>query len=343
MNFASDNASGVHPTIMAAIVAANDGNVPSYGRDALTAAATDRVREVFDAPEAEVFLLGTGTGSNALALAQICPPWGRIFCHRTAHIEVSEAGAPAFMSGGAQLALIDGADGRISDQALSARIADYPQDDEHDGKNAVLSLTNATEWGTVYDAGRVRSLSSVAHDAGMLVHIDGARFGNAVASTGAAPADLTRGAGVDVLSLGGTKNGCLALEAVVVFDPAHAPGFSFRRMRAGHLWSKHRFLGAQMLAWLGGDLWLDLARHANHAASELATALVGQGAELLQPVEANELFVRLPRATTQRLRASGLRAADWPNADDDAERGTIRLVTSWATTQEDIAGLTNAL
>lgn len=343
MNFASDNASGVHPTIMAAIVAANDGNVPSYGRDALTAAAIDRVREVFDAPEAEVFLLGTGTGSNALALAQICPPWGRIFCHRTAHIEVSEAGAPVFMSGGAQLALIDGADGRISDQALLARIADYPQDDEHDGKNAVLSLTNATEWGTVYDADRVRSLATVAHDAGLLVHIDGARFGNAVASTVAAPADLTWRAGVDVLSLGGTKNGCLALEAVVVFDPANAPGFSFRRMRAGHLWSKHRFLGAQMLAWLGGDLWLDLARHANDAASELATALAGQGAELLQPVEANELFVRLPRATTQRLRMCGLRAADWPNADDDAERGTIRLVTSWATTEEDIVLLTNAL
>ena len=334
MNFASDNASGVHPRIMAALAAANDGPAPSYGRDPLTAAAVARVREVFEAPDAAVFLLGTGTGANALALAQLCPPWGRIFCHRTAHIETSESGAPAFMAGGAQLALIDGAGGRITPDGLAARLADYPQVDEHDGLNAVLSLTNATEWGTVYAPDQVAALAA---GCGMAVHIDGARFANAVVATGATPAALTHGAGAAALSLGGTKGGCLALEAVVIFDPARSAQFDFRRMRAGHLWSKHRFLAAQMLAWLEGGLWLDLARHANAAARELDAILRAAGAEPLAPVQANEVFVRLPRPLIARLRAAGLRAADWPTPGDDADAATIRLVTSWATTDDEIA------
>ena len=343
MNFGSDNASGVHPRIMAALAAANEGHASSYGRDDLTARAAARVREVFDAPDAEVFLLGTGTGANALALAQLCPPWGRIFCHRTAHIETSESGAPAFMAGGAQLALIDGADGRISPQALRARLFDYPQVDEHDGRNAVLSVTNATEWGTLYSPADVAELAGIVRGAGMALHVDGARFANAVAATGAAPADLTHCAGADALSLGGTKNGCMALEAVVFFDPSRARDFAFRRMRAGHLWSKHRFLAAQMIAWLDGELWLQLARHGNAMAAELAAIADRAGLERLQPVEANELFVRAPRALVAHLRARGLRAADWPDAGDDAHRGTIRLVTSWATTGEELRAFEEAV
>lgn len=339
MNFASDNASGVHPRIMAALAAANEGCVPSYGRDALTERAHEAVRGMLDAPDAAVFLLGTGTGANALALAQLCPPWGRIFCHETAHVETSESGGPAWMAGGAQLALVGADWGRMTPAALAARIAAYPQEDEHDGRNAVLSVTNATEWGTVHAHAAVAALAEVARDAGMAVHMDGARFGNAVAATGAAPADLTWRAGVDALSLGGTKGGCLALEAVVFFDPDRARDFSFRRMRAGHLWSKHRFLAAQMLAWLEGGLWLNLALHANAAASELAGVLRGAGHAPLAPVEANELFVRLPRPEIARLRAAGLRAADWPMAEDDAATATIRLVTSWATTDAEIDAL----
>ena len=339
MNFASDNASGVHPRIMAALAAANEGATPSYGRDTLTERAQDAVREMLGAPEAAVFLIGTGTGANALVLSQLCPPWGRIFCHRTAHIETSESGAPQWMAGGAQIALVDGEAGRMTPAALVARIGDYPQVDEHDGKNAVLSVTNATEWGTVYHAASVAALADVAHNADMTVHIDGARFANAVVATGAAPADLTHRAGVDALSLGGTKGGCLALEAVVIFDPARARDFEFRRMRAGHLWSKHRFLAAQMLAWLEGGLWLDLARHANAAAAERAAGLTAAGFPPLVSVEANEVFVRLPRDLTARLRAQGLRAADWPVPQDDAENGTIRLVTSWATTQAEVRAL----
>ena len=347
MNFGSDNASGVHPRIMAAMAAANDGHAASYGRDDLTARAQDRVREVFDAPDAQVFLLGTGTGANALALAQLCPPWGRIFCHRTAHIETSESCAPAFMAGGAHMALIDGADGRIAPHALSARLFDYPQVDEHDGMNAVLSVTNATEWGTVYSAAQVADLARIVRGAGMALHVDGARFANAVAATGSAPAALTHRAGADAMSLGGTKNGCMALEAVVFFDPGRtgvrAADFAFRRMRAGHLWSKHRFLAAQMIAWLDGGLWLDLAARANAAAADLGRIADAAGLERLQPVEVNELFVRAPRGLIAHLRARGLRAADWPDAGDDADRGTIRLVTSWATTDDELRGFEDAV
>ena len=343
MNFGSDNSSGVHPRIMAALAAANEGAAGSYGRDGLTRRACDALREMLGAPEAAVFLLGTGTGANALALAQLCPPWGRIFCHRTAHIETSESGAPAWMAGGAQLALVDGEAGRMTPATLAARIADYPQEDEHDGKNAVLSITNATEWGTVHDASGVAALALVARNAGLAVHMDGARFSNAVAATGASAADLTWRAGVDALSLGATKNGCLALEAVVFFDPDRARDFSFRRMRAGHLWSKHRFLAAQMLAWLDGGLWLTLARHANAATAELAAGLGAAGFRPLVPVEANEIFLRLPRELIARLRTAGLRAADWPTAGDDQTRATIRLVTSWATTEDEVAALLRAL
>lgn len=347
MNFASDNTTGMHPEILAAIAAANEGNLPSYGRDPLTAAAVARVREVFEAPEAEVAFLGTGTGSNALALSQICPPYGRIFCHRTAHIEASECGAPGFFTGGAQMALIDGeggvGDGRITPAALAARLAAYPAGDPHDGWNAALSLTNATEWGTVYDASAVRDLAAVAREAGMGVHLDGARLGNALVATGARPAEMTHRAGVDVLSLGATKLGCLALEAVVVFDPARAAGLAHRRMRAGQLWSKHRFLAAQMLAWLEGGLWLRLAAAANDRAADLAVQLAGLGVEIVQPVEVNMIFARLPVRQIAALRAAGLRAADWPAPGDDAGRATIRLVTSWATTEAEVDALGAAI
>ena len=338
MNFGSDNWAGVHPAIWDAMANANRTPAPPYGRDPLTAAAVAAVRDAFDAPEAEVFLLGTGTAANALALSQICPSWGRIFCHEGAHIHTSESGAPGHLSGGAQLALVPGAEGRMDPSALRDTLTLYPQLDEHDGQNAVLSITNASEAGRVYRPIDIAALAAVAHDAGMLVHIDGARFANAAAATGAAPADLTWRAGVNALSLGGTKNGCMALEAVVIFDPARAAGFRFRRMRSGHLWSKHRFLAAQMLAWLQGGLWLDLAAHANTMASDLA-----QGLAPVWPVEANEVFLRLPRSRILALRARGLKAADWDMPEDDADHGTIRLVTSWQTSPEDVAGFRAAL
>ncbi len=183
---------------------------------------------------------------------------------------------------------------------------------------------------------RSAALTAVARGAGLAVHLDGARFAYAVAASGVAPADLTHRAGVDAMSLGGTKNGCLALEAVVFFDPARAADFRFRRMRSGHLWSKHRFLAAQMLAWLDDDLWLMLAHHANGMAAELGDRVTAAGLDLVQRVEANEVFLRAPRDAIAAWRAAGLRAADWPCAGDDAGQGTIRLVTSWATTDAEL-------
>lgn len=342
MHFASDNCSGVHPDIMAALLAANDGQVASYGHDRLTAQAEGRLRDLFEAPQAQVFLVASGTGANAMAISALCPPWGRIFCHQTAHIETSESGGPQWMSGGAQMALVSGQHGRITPQGLTAALARYPQGDAHDGKNAVLSLTNATEWGTVYAAGDVASLSDLAHQAGMGVHMDGARFANAVAASGASPADLTWKSGVDALSFGATKNGCMALEAVIFFDPERARDFQFRRMRAGHLLSKHRFLAAQMLAYLNDGLWLRLAGHANRMASDLAAGLAQAGYTPLAPVQANEVFVTLPRDLVSTLRAAGLRAADWPQPGDDDGQGTIRLVTSWATSPVDLDALLKA-
>lgn len=332
MNFASDNASGVHPDILAAIVAANEGAAPSYGRDRLTRAAVEAVRAAFEAPEAEVFLMGTGTGANALALAQVCPPFGRIFCHEGAHIVTSESGAPGYATGGAMMAPLLGADGRITRETLRAALAATAQGDDHDGLNAVLSITNLSEAGTAYDAAWTADLAAQAHAAGMVVHLDGARFANAVAGQGVVPADLSWRAGVDLMSLGGTKNGCLALEAVVIFDPARAARFGLRRMQAGHLWSKHRFLAAQMVAWLDTGRWLALATHANAMAQALAEGLLP-----LYPVQGNEVFLRLPRVVTAALRGAGLRAADWDTPGDDPDHGTIRLVTSWATREDEVA------
>ncbi|MFI0396139.1 threonine aldolase family protein [Paracoccus jiaweipingae] len=343
MNFASDNCAGVHPDIMAALLAANDGHVASYGHDRLTAQAHDRLRDLFEAPQAQVFLVASGTGANGLAISSLCPPWGRIFCHDTAHIETSESGGPQWMAGGAQMTLLPGPHGRILPETLAQALVGHPQQDEHDGVNAVLSLTNATEWGTVYDPARLTALTALAHQAGLSVHLDGARFANAVVATGASPADLTWRAGVDAVSFGATKNGCMALEAVIFFNPDQARDFRFRRMRAGHLWSKHRFLAAQMLAYLNDGLWLRLAGQANQMAAGLARGLVRAGHAPLAPVQANEVFVTLPRPLIARLRGAGLRAADWPQPGDDAGQGTLRLVSSWATTEAEVQAFLDAL
>lgn len=339
MNFASDNCSGVHPAIMVALADANGGMVPSYAGDDLTAAAEARIREVFEAPEARVAFVATGTAANALSLATYTPPWGRVFCHAEAHIQTSEAAAPEFYSGGAKLALIEGADGRISPEALDAAQMVFGRDNVHAGRNAMLSLTNATEQGTVYAPDAVAALAERAHAGGLKVHMDGARFANAVARLGCSPAELTWRAGVDIMSFGGTKGGCMAVEAVIMFDPDRIEALGFRRMRAGHLWSKHRFLSAQMLAWLEGGLWLELAGHANRMAADLGRGLAQvEGVTLVQPVESNAVFAKLPRAVASRLREQGAVFHDWPHVQPpDAPDVTVRLVASWATEADQVS------
>lgn len=345
MNFGSDNTSGVHPKVMDAIIAANTGHAPSYGADQWTAAAIEKIREVFEAPEAEVYLLASGTATNALSLATVSRPWGKIFCHRTAHVETSECNAVQFYSGGADLVPVPGYHGRIAPGALTAALEAHGRPDVHAGERVALTITNSTEAGTIYTPEAVSRLASIAHKAGLAVHMDGARLGNAVAALGCSPADLTHRSGVDILSFGGTKNGALAVEAVVVFNPSRTDNLAMRRMRAGQLWSKHRFLAAQMLGLLEGDLWLELAGHANAMAARLAAGLNAiQGVALDHPVEANQVFASIPPMILGKAREAGLVCADWPHTQPAAaDPRHIRLVCGWSTTETEVDAAIAAL
>ncbi|NUB44417.1 low specificity L-threonine aldolase [Fertoebacter nigrum] len=332
MFFASDNASPVPPQVMAALAEANQGYAMPYGNDPIMARVRARIRAIFEAPEAAVYLVATGTAANSLSLAIACPPWGAVFCHRQAHIEADECGAPEFYTGGAKLVLVDGAEGRMTPGALAAAIA-RTGGSVHGVQRGAVSITNATEAGTVYAPAAVAALTAAA--GGLPCHMDGARFANALVASGATPAEMTWRAGIDILSFGGTKNGLLGVEAVVIFDPAKAWEFELRRKRAGHLFSKHRYLSAQMLAYLSDDLWLTLARDANAMAQRMAAGLAAAGVTCDHPVEANILFPRLPRAAHDRLHAAG--AAYYPmEALTDDRPALARLVCSWSTTEAEV-------
>ncbi|HEX7777067.1 MAG TPA: low specificity L-threonine aldolase [Parvibaculum sp.] len=336
MIFTSDNAFGVAPEIIEAISRANGGAVPSYGDDEITKRLTARFSDIFE-HEVAVFPVATGTAANALALATLTPPHGAIFCHRDAHVNVDECGAPEMFTGGAKLIGIEGANGKVDATAFEAALAAIPAGVVHHVQAATLTLTQSTEAGTVYTPDELGALVEIAEARKLSVHMDGSRFANAVASTGLTPAQMTWKAGVDALSFGATKNGALAAEAVVFFDPKMAADFAFRRKRAGHLFSKMRFLSAQLEAYLEGGLWLRLARHANDMAAQLAAGLGEvEGAVIRFPVEANEIFVRLPAAVLKRLRVAGAAFHPWPMADDDAGGRTVRLVASFATEPSDI-------
>ena len=329
MFFASDNGAPCPPQVMAALAAANQGPAMPYGNDPETLRAADMIRAVPEAPQAAVYFVATGTAANALALATLCPPWGAVFCHEGAHVQQDECGAPEFFSG-AKLLTVPGAHGRMTPDALEAAIRGQGVRVVHSVQPGAVTVTDVTEAGTLYTPGQIAALARVAHDHGLPLHLDGARFANAVAATGASPAELTWKAGVDALSFGGTKGGLLGAEAVVFFDPARAWEFELRRKRGGHLFSKNRYLAAQFTGWLEGGLWLDLARHANAMAARLAEGLGHiPGAALVHPAEANILFATLPAAAHDRLKAAGARYYDMGG-------GKARLVTSWATTTDEV-------
>jgi threonine aldolase len=306
------------------------------------ARVTARIRELFEAPEAAVFLVGTGTAANALALACLNPPWATIYCHRNAHVEEDECGAPEFYTGGAKLTLLDGAHGRIEPESLARALDTTAGAGVHNVQPGALSLTNATELGAIYRPEQVRALADLAHARGLPVHMDGSRFANALVALGCSAAELTWKAGVDALCLGGTKNGLMGVEAVVLFDPARAWEFELRRKRGGHLLSKHRYLAAQMQAYLADDLWLHLAAQANARAGELAEGLRAMpAARLDHPPEANAVFAAWPRAGHRAARSAGARYYLWPfhqslDGPDDA-LVSARLVCSWATTEAEVS------
>jgi threonine aldolase len=334
MNFLSDNAYGAWPEIVAALGKAAEGPVTSYGDDPLTARVRKRFDEVFERDVA-VFPVISGTAANALSLATLCPPHGAIFCHAESHIAVDECGAPEFFTHGAKLVLVEGDDAKLTPDAFERALSHFIKGFVHHAQPAVLSLTQSTELGTVYTPAEIAALSAVARAHGMKVHMDGARFANALAHLGASPAEAAWKAGVDVLSFGATKNGALGAEAVVFFDRADVKDFEYRRKKSGHLLSKTRFVSAQLDAYLQGDGWLRQAAKANALAKRLAEGLGrAKDARIVHPVEANTVFVSLPDAAAKRLREKGAAFYNW--GPPDGGRTLIRLVTSFATPQADV-------
>ena len=340
MFFASDNTAPTHPALMQALMRANDGYPGSYGADPLMDVVRDQIRTVFQAPEAAVYLVSTGTAANALAIASHVQPWQAVFCHTDAHIAVDECGAPEFYSG-AKLALIPGPHGKITPEALTDALTHTGNSGVHGVQRGTLSLTNVTEAGTLYTPAEIAALTALAREQGLPSHLDGARFANALVALNCTPAQMTWQAGIDVVSFGGTKNGCMGVEAVVIFDPARAWEFELRRKRAGHLFSKHRYLSAQMQAYLTDDLWLTLARHANAMGARLNLGLHSiPGATLRHPAQANILFPTFDPGTNARATAAGAVYYNWTTPD---QRDAARFVASWSTTEQDVDALLTTL
>jgi threonine aldolase len=336
MDFTSDNASGIAPQILEALARANAGTASSYGADEVTARLKTRFTEIFE-HDVDVFPVVTGTAANALALATLTPPHGAVLCHEVAHVHADECGAPEMFSGGAKLVSVGGAGAKIDAALLVAELAKLPAGNVHNVQPAALTLTQSTELGGVYTPSEVAALAAIARERDMHVHMDGARFANALAALDVSPAEATWKAGVDIMSFGATKNGAMAAEAVIVFNAGFARDLAFRRKRAGHLLSKMRFISAQLEAYIENGLWLRLAAHSNAMTARLAAGLRSlPGAELIVEPEANEILLRLPVATLRRLREEVVRFHPWPMPGDDRASRTVRLVTSFQTTPEEV-------
>jgi threonine aldolase len=341
VNFASDNTAAMAPAILEALVRANEGFALGYGNDALTRTVERRIGEIFEC-DAAVFMVPTGTAANALSLAHVTPGWGGVLCHAQAHIMTDECGAPEFFGGGLKLIGLPGEGCKLSRATVERAIARYSGHVPHQVNAAALSLTQATEAGTIYRVEEIAALSEIAHAHGLAVHMDGARFGNALARMNVSPAEATWKAGVDVLSFGATKGGAMAAEAVVFFDRGRSAHMPERRKRAGQLLSKHRFLAAQFEGYLHDGYWLTLARHANAMADRLADGLRGAGASIVWPVEANIVFALLPRVLDATLKGAGAAYYVRPNtlAGDDVAIGPdqmlVRLVPSFATVEAEV-------
>ena len=340
MNFASDNTGPVHPNVMAALIAANTGYALPYGGDDLTAQTIQNIRDLFEAPDAAVFLVSLGTAANSLILATLSQPWETVFCHTVAHIHEDECNAPEFYSGGTKLTLVPGPEAKMTAENLRRSILAEETRGVHGPQRGPVSLTQATERGTIYSLKEIQEISATAEEFGLPVHLDGARFANAVQSLGCSAAEMTWKSGVDAVTFGGTKNGLMAVEAVIFFNPKHAWEFELRRKRGAHLFSKHRFLAAQMQSYLAGDLWLDMAKKSNDASARLI-----QGLKQIPEVQidfepqANIIFAQWARAAHQRLHAAGAQyyvmAGDHTTGPSN-ELLPARLVTDWSTTPENV-------
>ncbi|MFF4585988.1 threonine aldolase family protein [Streptomyces sp. NPDC001388] len=335
--FSSDNTAGASPEIVEAVTRAATGQARPYGADDLTADVRRRLGEIFER-DVDVLLVSTGSAANALSLAALTPPWGSVLCHRDSHINNDECGAPEFYTAGAKLVPLGGDDAKIDPDELRAAVR-HKAGDVHSVEPSVVSLTQATETGAVYTLDEIRTLGSLTRDAGLRLHMDGARFAGAVAALGGTPAELTWRAGVDLLSFGATKNGTMTADAIVVFDRSLTPELTFRAKRAGQLAAKMRFHAAQLDAYLTDGLWLRNATHANAMAARLQDGLKAlPGVDLLGVADANVVFCRLPQPVTEALLAEG-----YVFYHDRWEPGVARFVTSFATTEQDVDGLLHAV
>jgi threonine aldolase len=334
MNFVSDNVYGAAQEILAALTAANTGTAASYGDDDVTVRLQEKFSTVFERA-VTVFPVVSGTAANALALAAVAPSYGAIFCHADSHIAVDECGAAEFFSGGAKLVTLVGEGAKLTPSAIAEALKRF-QSPPHSPKPCAISITQANEFGRVYKPVEIAALGDLAKREGLKLHMDGARFANALAHLGCRAADITWRADVDVLSFGATKNGALGAEAVIFFDKNDARDFEYRRKKAGHLVSKMRFISAQLEAYLEKDRWLAWAARANALATRMAKGIeMIVGAELAYPVEANALFVHLPDASVARLRAAGAQFYDW--RPSSGGRTMVRLVLSYATPEDAVA------
>lgn len=331
MNFRSDNETGAHPAIIEAVARAfGAGTAYSYGADEWTQRVERRLRDIFEKPDLVAFPVATGTAANVLAIACCTPPWGKIYSHPSAHIVVDEANAPEFYTSGAKSEPIDGPAGKIDRLKLAEVLAQPIYGVVHHPQPAVVSITQATECGAAYSPDEIAAISTCTRRHGLKLHMDGARFANALAFVGCTPAELSWRAGVDVLSFGATKNGAMGAEAVIFFDAGLAREFEFRRKRGGHLFSKMRLLSSQLDAYLSDGLWLANARHANAMARRLVAGLTPlKGTSLLYPVDANEIFIALPAHIHDALQREGAQYHPWPS-DRPGERA-YRLVTAFDT------------
>ena len=335
--FSSDNTAGVSPEILLSMGELSSSRAAPYGSDAVTERVTSRLRDVFDC-DLDVLIVSTGSAANGLALAALTPPWGAVFCHEDSHVNNDEAGAPEFYTNGAKLIGLDGDDAKL-DPTIVGDAVIRGRGEVNSVQPAVVSITQATETGSVYSVDELSLLASIAHDAGLAVHMDGARFTNALVTLGVSPAAMTWRAGVDILSFGATKNGTMNAEAVVVFDRSKTQELRYRQKRAGQLASKMRFQSVQLDAYLEGDLWLSNARHANAMARHLIHGLAAiPGASVIGTPRSNIFFATLPETMIETLVADG-----FTFNLDSRHPGRVRFVTAFSTTEADVDDLIDSM
>ncbi|MTI16529.1 low specificity L-threonine aldolase [Rhodobacteraceae bacterium RKSG542] len=343
MIFSSDNWAGATEAVMAALARHTSGFAPAYGVDPLSRSIEAKFNEIFER-EVAVFLVSTGTAANSLALAQYARPGGVIFAHREAHIVVDECNAPEFATGGNKIFPIFGADGKITPTGLERAMNAVPEGVVHHGQAAAVSITQATEIGTLYTLDEIGAISETAKSRGLPLHMDGARFANALVSLDTTPAEMTWKQGVDVLSFGATKNGCWCAEAVVFFNPSESRGFEYLRKRSAQLFSKSRFISAQFEGYFENDGWLESARHANQMAQVLAKGLsAAEGVRLPVWPQSNEVFPIISKAQAEKFKEAGVGFYEWPAEGLSEGEVMIRLVTSFATTQDMVMRLLGLL